>query len=102
MYIILYVLHYYFFVIDPNIITILYTGPKTQQIIKGLIPNMKYYIDIFGIHTKLRNLTFLLKSTTTWFNRTHPIQLVDDIMTIRKIPATTSASVFSYKVTKKV
>ncbi|XP_055372547.1 uncharacterized protein LOC129606312 isoform X2 [Condylostylus longicornis] len=84
--------------IYKNFTNIICTGKKTQQIISALEVNQKYYVDIFGIHLGYRNLPFLLKSTVVWFNKTHPIVLKDNSLTIEKISGITSNSVFSFKI----
>lgn len=83
---------------DPNGVTVTCTGKRNRQILKGLLPAREYFIDVFGVHTKLDNLTFNLKSTSIWFNRTKPIVLSDDDVVTTKLSELGRQSVFSFKV----
>lgn len=78
--------------------TVICTGRKSRQIVKGLVPNKKYYIDLFGVHTKLENLTFLLNSSFIWFNRSRPVNLQNDSLFTFQLPETGRQAVFVYKV----
>ncbi|CAD7088521.1 unnamed protein product [Hermetia illucens] len=87
-------------IIDPYSTNVICTGMKPNQIIKGLVPNMKYFIDIYGVHSKKQNLTILLKSTSVWFNRTHPGTLRDNLLTLGKMSGSKRdrEAIFSYKI----
>lgn len=74
------------------------TGLRNKQVVRGLIPNKKYFVDIFGIHQKINEFTFKLASTTFIFNRTNPIELKEDKVEIGKISEFEKKSAFSFRV----
>ncbi|XP_017470266.1 PREDICTED: uncharacterized protein LOC108361966, partial [Rhagoletis zephyria] len=83
--------------IDPRTTNIICTGPHTQQLLKGVLPNLTYYLDVFGVHTRRQNLTFHIASTQVDFNRTHPVSLRANMFTMKKISGLHGVQVFSFK-----
>lgn len=88
--------------IEPSGVSLYCTGFKSQQILRGLQLTIPYYIDIFAVHTKFNNLSYLLGSTKTYFNRTHPISLTEDKTSIGKLSDLGGISIFSLKISKKI
>lgn len=84
--------------INGDRLTVICTGKRNKQILKGLTPGNKYFIDIFGVHTMRHNLTFNLKSISVWFNRSQPIELKDSIILMLKLPELGRQAVFYFKV----
>ncbi|CAD7011379.1 unnamed protein product, partial [Ceratitis capitata] len=84
--------------IDPRIINIICTGAHTQQLLRGVLPNRTYYLDVFGVHTRRQNLTFHIASAQVEYNRTHPLSLSDDMLSMKKISGLNGIQVFSFKV----
>ncbi|XP_069964473.1 protein NDNF [Bactrocera oleae] len=87
--------------IDVRNVNIICTGAHTQQLLRGVLPNLTYYLDIFGVHTRRQNLTFHIASTQVDYNRTHPVALSDNMLTMRKISGLNGVQVFSFKVPGK-
>lgn len=73
-------------------------GKRNRLTVKGLVPNKSYFIDLFGVHTKLENLTFLLNSTSVWFNRSRPTHIKENSLTTFQVPLSGRAVAFTYKV----
>ncbi|XP_053963480.1 uncharacterized protein LOC128866627 [Anastrepha ludens] len=84
--------------IDPRITNIVCTGAHTQQLLRGVLPNHTYYLDVFGVHTRRQNLTFHIASTQVDFNRTHPVSLRANMLTMKKISGLHGVQVFSFKI----
>lgn len=78
--------------------TITCTNKKNRQILQNLRPHTKYYVDVFGVHTKLDSLAFRLASTSVWFNRSQPIVLHDDLLLTTKLSDLGKQTIFSFKV----
>ncbi|KAJ6623359.1 hypothetical protein Bhyg_16501 [Pseudolycoriella hygida] len=83
---------------DPELVTISCGDRKSRRIVKRLTPNTKYFIDLFGVHTKLENLTFLLNSSFVWFNRSRPVHLKSNSLTSVQLPESGRPVIFEYKV----
>ncbi|KAG4072567.1 hypothetical protein HA402_004656 [Bradysia odoriphaga] len=73
-------------------------GKRNRLTVKGLVPNKRYFIDLFGVHTKLENLTFLLNSSSMWFNRSRPIRIKENSMTTFQVPLSGRPVAFTYKI----
>ncbi|XP_067633214.1 protein NDNF [Eurosta solidaginis] len=84
--------------IDPRSINIICTGSHTQQLLRGVLPNHTYYLDVFGVHTRRQNLTFHIASMEVDFNRTHPVSLRANMLTMKKISGLHGVQVFSFKI----
>lgn len=87
--------------IDMNSVSIYCTGFKSQQVLRGLDMSTLYYIDVFAVHTKLNNFSYLFGSSMVWFNRTHPVPLTEDKTTVGRLSDLGGVSVFSFKIPKK-
>ncbi|XP_017838006.1 uncharacterized protein LOC108596589 isoform X2 [Drosophila busckii] len=74
------------------------TGARTQQQLRDLQPNSSYRLQLFGVHQRLQNLTFLLGNTLVHFNRTHPTALREQTLSLLKIDGLHAAQVYSFKV----
>lgn len=74
------------------------TGARTQQQLRGLLPNSSYRLQIFGVHQRLQNLTFPLASSLVHFNRTHPTVLREQALSLLKIGGLNGVQVYSFKV----
>uniref|UniRef100_A0A182N2R6 Uncharacterized protein n=1 Tax=Anopheles dirus TaxID=7168 RepID=A0A182N2R6_9DIPT len=81
--------------------TIVCTGTRTRQVIRGMKPNATYYVDVFAIHSQHNNLSFLLGSTQVQLNRTRPTQLVEGKIVVGKLSTLGGISLFSFKVPKR-
>lgn len=77
------------------------TGFKSQQILRGLQLTSPYFIDIYAIHTKFNNFSYLLGSSETLFNRSHPIALIEDKTAVGKLSDLGGVSVFSLKIPRR-
>lgn len=84
---------------DP---TVTCTAKKNRQILHNLRPHTKYFVDVFGVHTKLDGLAFRLATTSIWFNRTHPIVLHDDKLVTTKLSDLGRQTIFSFKVSSSI
>uniref|UniRef100_A0A182QWQ9 Protein NDNF n=1 Tax=Anopheles farauti TaxID=69004 RepID=A0A182QWQ9_9DIPT len=81
--------------------TIVCTGTRTRQVIRGLKPNVTYYVDVFAIHSQHNNLSFLLGTTQVHLNRTRPTQLVEGKVVVGKLSTLGGIALFSFKVPKR-
>lgn len=73
-------------------------GTKSRQILRNLKQNQQYFIDLFGVHTTLNNLSFTLRSTNIWFNRSDPIVIADGKIVTAKLSEFGRQLVFSFRV----
>ncbi|XP_037024290.1 uncharacterized protein LOC119066114 [Bradysia coprophila] len=83
---------------DPELVTISCEGKRNRLTVKGLVPNKRYFIDLFGVHTKLENLTFLLNSSSMWFNRSRPSHIKENSLTTFQVPLSGRPVAFTYKI----
>lgn len=75
------------------------TGTKSQQLFRRFKPNMIYFIDVFGVHPKLGQLTFHLGSLRLYHsNKNLTIPLVDGRTGHGKLSQSNDLITFSYKV----
>uniref|UniRef100_A0A8W7PI74 Ionotropic glutamate receptor C-terminal domain-containing protein n=1 Tax=Anopheles coluzzii TaxID=1518534 RepID=A0A8W7PI74_ANOCL len=81
--------------------TIACTGTRTRQLIRGMKPNVTYYVDVFAIHSQHNNLSFLLGSTQVQLNRTRPTQLLEGKIVVGKLSTLGGISLFNFKVPKR-
>ncbi|XP_053678492.1 uncharacterized protein LOC128728865 [Anopheles nili] len=81
--------------------TIVCTGTRTRQLIRGLKANVTYYVDVFAIHSQYNNVSFLLGSTQLQLNRTRPTQLIEGKIVIGKLSTLGGLALFSFKVPKR-
>ncbi|XP_050067095.1 protein NDNF [Anopheles maculipalpis] len=81
--------------------TIVCTGTRTRQLIRGMKPNVTYYVDVFAIHSQHNNLSFLLGSTQVQLNRTRPTQLLEGKIVVGKLSTLGGISLFNFKVPKR-
>ncbi|XP_055628994.1 uncharacterized protein LOC129770286 [Toxorhynchites rutilus septentrionalis] len=81
--------------------TIVCTGVRTKQLIKGLRSNTSYFLEVFSVHTQKNNLSYLLGSTTVHVNRTRPTQLIEGKLFVGKLSTLGGLTLFSFKVPKK-
>ncbi|XP_035788895.1 protein NDNF-like isoform X2 [Anopheles albimanus] len=87
---------------DPNAeTTLVCTGSRTKQLIRGMKPNVTYFVDVFAIHSRHNNLSFLLGTTQVQLNRTRPTQLIEGKVVIGKLSTLGGLSLFSFKVPKR-
>lgn len=77
------------------------TGYKSQQILRGLQLKLPYFIDVYAIHTKFHNFSYLLGSSQTLFNRSHPIALIEEKTSVGKLSDLGGVSVFSLKIPRR-
>lgn len=77
------------------------TGTRNKHTLGGLVPNKKYFVDVFGVHKKVPGLIFKLASTSFVFNSTNPIELHEDQIEIGKLSEFDKRSSFIFKVKKK-
>ncbi|XP_049295459.1 uncharacterized protein LOC125770158 [Anopheles funestus] len=88
--------------LDPNVeTTIVCTGTRTKQLLRGMKPNVTYYVDVFAIHSQHNNLSFLLGSTQVLLNRTRPTQLIEGKVVVGKLSTLGGVSLFNFKVPKR-
>lgn len=73
-------------------------GTKSRQILRNLKQNQQYFIDLFGVHTNLNNLSFPLRSTSIWFNRSDPIVITDGKIVTARLSEFGRQLVFSFRV----
>lgn len=73
------------------------TGRRNKQILRGLTPNKKYYVDVFAIHQTISGFTFKLASTTLIFNRAPPSELTEDKIEVGKLTEFDKISSFSFR-----
>uniref|UniRef100_A0A182Y9J1 Ionotropic glutamate receptor C-terminal domain-containing protein n=1 Tax=Anopheles stephensi TaxID=30069 RepID=A0A182Y9J1_ANOST len=81
--------------------TIVCTGTRTRQLIRGMKPNVTYFVDVFAIHSQHNNISFLLGSTQVQLNRTRPTQLVEGKVAVGKLSTLGGISLFNFKVPKR-
>uniref|UniRef100_A0A182PMW1 Ionotropic glutamate receptor C-terminal domain-containing protein n=1 Tax=Anopheles epiroticus TaxID=199890 RepID=A0A182PMW1_9DIPT len=81
--------------------TIVCTGTRTRQLIRGMKPNVTYFVDVFAIHSQHNNLSFLLGSTQVKLNRTRPTQLLEGKIVVGKLSTLGGISLFNFKVPKR-
>uniref|UniRef100_A0A182SUD3 Fibronectin type-III domain-containing protein n=1 Tax=Anopheles maculatus TaxID=74869 RepID=A0A182SUD3_9DIPT len=81
--------------------TIVCTGTRTRQLIRGMKPNVTYFVDVFAIHSQHNNLSFLLGSTQVQLNRTRPTQLLEGKVVVGKLSTLGGISLFNFKVPKR-
>ncbi|XP_053661527.1 uncharacterized protein LOC128710497 [Anopheles marshallii] len=81
--------------------TIVCTGTRTKQLIRGMKPNVTYYVDVFAIHSQHNNLSFLLGSAQVQLNRTRPTQLLEGKVAVGKLSTLGGISLFNFKVPKR-
>uniref|UniRef100_A0A182K458 Protein NDNF n=1 Tax=Anopheles christyi TaxID=43041 RepID=A0A182K458_9DIPT len=81
--------------------TIACTGTRTRQLIRGMKPNVTYFVDVFAIHSQHNNLSFLLSSTQVQLNRTRPTQLLEGKVVVGKLSTLGGISLFNFKVPKR-
>lgn len=81
--------------------TIVCTGVRTKQLIKGLRANTTYFLEVFSVHTQKNNLSYLLGATTVHVNRTRPTQLLEGKLFVGKLSTLGGLTMFSFKVPKK-
>ncbi|XP_058128368.1 protein NDNF [Anopheles ziemanni] len=81
--------------------TIVCTGTRTRQLIRGMKPNVTYFVDVFAIHSQHNNLSFLLGSTQVQLNRTRPTQLVEGKVVVGKLSTLGGLALFNFKVPKR-
>lgn len=74
------------------------TGLRSKQTLAGLIPNKKYFVDVFGIHKMVPGLIFKLASTSFVFNCTIPIELREDHSELGKLSEFDKRTSFVFKV----
>ncbi|XP_050091269.1 uncharacterized protein LOC126574900 [Anopheles aquasalis] len=87
---------------DPNAeTTLVCTGSRTKQLIRGMKPNVTYFVDVFAIHSRHNNLSFLLGTTQVQLNRTRPTQLIEGKVVVGKLSTLGGLSLFSFKVPKR-
>uniref|UniRef100_A0A182JCN9 Protein NDNF n=1 Tax=Anopheles atroparvus TaxID=41427 RepID=A0A182JCN9_ANOAO len=88
--------------LDPDVsTTIVCTGTRTRQLIRGMKPNVTYFVDVFAIHSQHNNLSFLLGSTQVQLNRTRPTQLVEGKVVVGKLSMLGGLALFNFKVPKR-
>lgn len=63
------------------------------------MPHTEYFVDVFGVHSKISGLTFKLGATKVVFNRTQPIELTDGKMESGKLARFDRRAMFVYKPT---
>lgn len=74
------------------------TGRQSRQQLNGMQPNRRYFIDVFGVHTRRDGLTFRMASTSVWFNRSQPQPLADGEVVTTRLAELGRMTVFSYRV----
>lgn len=74
------------------------TGLRSKHTLAGLIPNKKYFVDVFGIHKMVPGLIFKLASTSLVFNYTNPIELREDQTEFGKLSEFDKRTSFVFKV----
>lgn len=75
------------------------TGLRNRQILRGFVSHKKYFVDIFGIYKNIPGLTFKLGSTSLVFNRSNPIELIEDEIEHGRLAEFDKRSSFVFKVT---
>ncbi|XP_058055143.1 uncharacterized protein LOC131206567 [Anopheles bellator] len=88
--------------LDPGTeTTLVCTGTRTRQLIRGMKPNVTYYVDVFAVHSRHNNLSFLLGTSRVQLNRTRPTQLIEGKIVIGKLSTLGGLALFSFKVPKR-
>lgn len=74
------------------------TGRRTKHTFTGLIPNKKYFVNVFGIQKSVPGLIFPLANTSFVFNCTNLVELREDQMEIGRVSEFDKRSTFIFKV----
>lgn len=74
------------------------TGIRNKHTLAGMVPNQKYFVDIFGVHKKVPGLIFKLAATSLVFNSSSPIELREDQTEFGKLTEFDKRSSFVFKV----
>lgn len=73
------------------------TGQRNNHIFRGFARNQKYFVDVFGVHSKIPGLTIKLGATKVVFDRSSPFKLIDGAMETGKLTKFNRKSVFTFK-----